>query len=160
MIKKFFQKHPTLWEVFKFLLIGGSATVIDFLAMSLTLYLFKPKAYGGLIDVFFGSVYSPTLTATVVGTAVGFAFGLIFNYIFSLIFVFTAKDTTRARSPLGFAAFAGLSVIGLAIHVLGMYVGYDVLKINEWVVKIILTVIVMIFNYLSRKYLLFNKNKS
>ena len=45
MIKKFIEKHPTLWEIFKFLLVGGGATVVDFVVMSITLYMFAPDKY-------------------------------------------------------------------------------------------------------------------
>ena len=159
MIKKFIEKHPRLWEIFKFLIVGGGATVVDFFVMSVTLYLFAPHNYNGFLSVFFGSPYTPTTLATVTGTALGFVFGLVFNYIFSLIFVFSGSDTTKAKSGTGFIVFTLLSSVGLVIHVLGMYVGFDLLRINEWLVKIILTAIVLVFNYVSRKKILFNKDK-
>jgi len=159
ILQKFAEKHPTVWEIFKFLLVGGGATVIDFVAMSVTLYLFAPDKYDGFFTVFYGSDYTPTTLATVVGTAVGFLIGLVFNYVFSLIFVFSASDTTKARSGGGFIAFAALSAVGLAIHLLGMYVGYDLLGWNEWIIKIILTLVVLVFNYLTRKLLLFKNKK-
>ncbi|MBQ9710224.1 MAG: GtrA family protein [Clostridia bacterium] len=159
MIKKFIEKHPTLWEIFKFLLVGGGATVVDFVVMSVTLYLFAPKYYNGFFSVFFGSGYEPQTVATVVGTALGFIFGLVFNYILSLVFVFSGSDTSKAKTGGGFLAFAGLSAVGLVIHILGMYVGYDLLGINEWIVKIVLTLVVLVFNYLTRKLLLFKNKK-
>ncbi len=158
-IKQFISAHPRLWEIFKFLIVGGGATVIDFLAMSVTLYLFKPSAYDGFFKVFYGSGYTPTTAATVTGTAVGFLVGLVFNYIFSVIFVFSSSDTGKAKTGMGFVIFAALSAVGLAMHVVGMYLGYDLLHINEWVVKIFLTLVVLVFNYFSRKLILFNKEK-
>ncbi len=55
--------------------------------------------------------------------------------------------------------FTLLSVVGLAIHLLGMWVGYDLLHINEWIVKIVLTVVVLIYNYISKRLFLFRKQK-
>ena len=159
MIKEFIQKHPRLWEIIKFLIVGGGATVVDFITMSLILYAFAPNEYNSVLSVFYGASYEPATLATVVGTAVGFLFGLVFNYIFSVIFVFSASNTEKARTGGGFAAFAGLSAVGLGIHILGMYIGFDLLKINEWVVKILLTAVVLVFNYVSRKFLLFSKPK-
>ena len=159
MIKRLIQKYPTLWEIFKFLLVGGGATVVDFVVMSITLYLFAPKYYDGFFSVFYGSGYEPTTIATITGPAMGFIFGLVFNYVFSLIFVFTGSDTTKAKTGGGFLIFAALSAVGLVIHVVGMYVGFDLLQINEWVVKIVLTLVVLVFNYLSRKFILFKNKK-
>lgn len=155
MIKDFIKKHPRLWEIFKFLLVGGTATVIDFVVMSLVLYLFAPESYDGVISVFYHPDYAPSAVATVVATGSGFAVGLVFNYVFSLIFVFSGSDTSKAGTGGGFAIFAALSSVGLAIHLLGMYLLSGVAGINEWIVKIFLTVAVLVFNYLTRKYLLF-----
>ena len=55
--------------------------------------------------------------------------------------------------------FAAISTVGLAIHMIGMYIGFDLLGGNEWIVKMILTLVVMVFNYLTRKRLLFNNKK-
>lgn len=134
--------------------------MVDFLAMSLVLYAFAPDKYPTFISIFYGSGYEPTAVASIVGTAVGFTVGLVFNYFFSLIFVFTASDTTSAKTAGGFLKFAALSAIGLVIHVAGMYIFNGVFSLNEWIVKIVLTAVVLLFNYVSRKFLLFNKKKT
>lgn len=36
-----------------------------------------------------------------------------------------------------------------------MYVGFDVLHINEWIVKIVLTIIVLIYNYITKRLIIF-----
>lgn len=154
-LKRIIEKYPRLWEIFKFLLIGGLATIVDYLFMALTLYILKPSAYPTFLSMFFGNDYVPPVYASVLGTAVGFLFGLLFNYLFSLIFVFTASDTSKAKGTKGFAIFAGLSLIGLGIHTLGMYIGVELMHINQWIMKIILTVIVLVFNYITRKKILF-----
>ena len=159
MSENFTEKHPLLWEIFKFLIVGGGATAVDFATMSAVIYFFAPEEYGNFSEVFFGSAYTPSTIATVTGTTIGFLAGLVFNYIFSLIFVFTASDTSKAKTAGGFMVFAVLSSVGLMIHIVGMYVGYDLLKINEWIVKIILTLIVLFFNYVTRKKILFSTKK-
>jgi len=85
--------------------------------------------------------------------------GLLFNYVFSILLVFNKTDTTFAKTKKGFLVFTLLSLIGLLIHTLGMAVGYGILKINEWIIKIFLTIVVLIFNYISRKTIIFNKQK-
>ena len=70
------------------------------------------------------------------------------------------SEKGKSKSVYGFTVFAILSAIGLGIHLVGMYIGYDLLGINEWIVKIILTAIVMVYNYVSKKLLLFKKIKA
>ena len=55
--------------------------------------------------------------------------------------------------------FVVLSVVGLLINMGGMYVGYDLLGINEWITKIIMTIIVLVYNYISRKLFIFKKKE-
>lgn len=41
-----------------------------------------------------------------------------------------------------------------------MYVGFDVLHINEWIVKIVLTIIVLIYNYITKRLIIFKRSVS
>ena len=157
-IKSFFNNHKTLAEIFRFLLVGGTATVIDFFCMSLFIFIFNAPGYNNsLINVFL-SRGEASVWSVVVGTGVGFIISLIFNYLASVFFVF--QNNTFAKTKLGAIFFTILAVAGLGIHTLFMYVGYDLLHINEWVVKITLTLVVMVFNYLTRKFLIFKKENN
>jgi len=159
VIKKLIAKYPTLWEMFKFLLVGGIATIIDFLIMGLVLYLWDPVRYShNFLNVFFSSV-KPTTTAAVVGTGIGFGISLLFNYLLSVFFVFTGKNcsTAKAKTTSGFSLFAILGIIGLGIHTLGMWIFFSTMNLNEWAIKIFFTLVVLVFNYYTRKKLIFNK---
>lgn len=159
LLTNFANKYPKLYEIFKFIIVGGFATVIDMLTMAIVLYIANPKIYDyNFINTVLGDA-NPSNTITIIATGVGFLFGLIFNYIFSIIFVFTQTNTDFAKTKKGFVAFTLLSLIGFLIHTFGMAIGYGILKINEWIVKIVLTFAVLIFNYITRKKLIFNKQK-
>ena len=155
-LKKWNEKHPLLMEIVRFCIVGGLATVVDMVVMGVVLYLFEPELYPHFYNVWIGGG-EPSTLATVVGTGAGFILGLFVNYFLSVLFVFEEKG--KSKSVFGFTVFAVLSVIGLGIHLLGMYIGYDLLHINEWIVKIILTAVVMVYNYVSKKLLLFKKAK-
>lgn len=154
-INSFQKAHPGFCEVVRFLIVGGIATLIDMFVMGLVLYAFEPSLYPKFYNIWFGGG-EPRTVATVVGTASGFLSGLIVNYIFSVLFVFNNKG--KSKSVGGFIVFALLSAVGLGIHVGGMYLGYNVLGINEWIVKIALTLIVLVYNYISKRMLLFRKS--
>jgi len=145
-----------LAEIIRFLIVGGLATIIDFLAMGITLYAFNPNLYPHFYNVWIGGG-NPTTLATIIGTAIGFIAGLLFNYIFSIIFVFQEKG--NSRSAKGFVLFTLLSLGGLLIHIIGMYIGYNLLGINEWILKILFTLVVLAYNYITRKLIIFTTAK-
>lgn len=152
-IKALFKKYPVLGEIFRFCLVGGVATVVDFFVMGVTLYFFEPELYPNFLNVFFGGKGDSSLTANMVGTGLGFLVGLVVNYFLSVFFVFLHKG--NSKSATGFLQFALLSAVGLGLHEVGMYVMNDLFGVNEWVVKIVMTVVVLIYNYISRKLLIF-----
>ncbi len=152
-IKAFFVKYPTLAEIFRFCIVGGIATVVDFFVMGIVLYAFEPSLYSNFFSVFFGESGRSSLLANMVGTGAGFLVGLVVNYVLSVAFVFLHKG--NSKTALGFLEFALLSAVGLGLHELGMYLMNDLLGVNEWIVKILMTAIVLVYNYVSRKLLIF-----
>lgn len=141
-------------EILRFCIVGGVATVVDFLVMGITLYIFNPSLYPNFFNVFYGGG-TPTVLASCVGTGAGFIAGLIVNYVLSVLFVFDEKGNSKTFS--GFVVFALLSAGGLAINVLGMYLFVDLAHWNEWLIKIMLTLVVLVYNYLTRKLIIFRK---
>ena len=157
LIKDQRMKHPKFCEIIRFLIVGGIATIIDMLVMASIIYFSNRNMYPeGFLSVFLTSNSASSLLV-VLATAIGFIIGLIFNYIFSIIYVYD-NNNNYAKSKKGFILFSVLSAIGLLIQSLGMFLGYSVIGINEWIVKIILVLVVLIFNYITRKIFIFNKN--
>lgn len=152
LIRSFTTKYPRLAEIIRFLIVGGLATLIDYFVMGIVLYCFDPSLYPYFYNVWVGGG-TPSTLATIVGTGIGFCVSLVFNYTFSLLFVFQEKG--NARSAKGFILFAILSIGGLLINMGGMYLGYHLLHMNEWLVKIFFTIVVLIYNYVTRKIFLF-----
>lgn len=152
LIQKLTNQYPRLSEIIRFLIVGGLATIVDYLAMGVVLYLFNPSLYPHFYNVWIGGE-NPSTIATVIGTGIGFIAGLIFNYVFSILFVFHEKG--ESRSAKGFLLFSLFAFGGLLIHLLGMYVGYDLLRINEWIVKTFFTLVVLVYNYITRKLFIF-----
>lgn len=143
-LKRMREKYPTLMEIVRFLIVGGLATGVDFLVMKITcVILADMNAEEGI--------------ANVIGTGCGFCVGLLVNYFLSVLFVFENKG--KSKTAGGFFVFALLSAVGLLIHLVGMYIGNTLWGINEWIVKIFLTAVVLVYNYLSKRLLLFKKDK-
>lgn len=153
-LTKLHRKYPVLTEILRFLIVGGLATAVDMLVMALVQYLFEPALYPDFLSLF---TTDGSPASFVAGTACGFTVGLLVNYALSVLFVFEHKG--KSRSAYGFIVFALLSLGGLALHILGMYLGNGVFKLNGWAVKIVLTIIVLVYNYLTKRLILFRDKK-
>lgn len=158
-MKNFINKHKELLlEICRFLLVGGLATIIDYLFYLLSFYLIF-KALNEQLNI-------------VLSTAVGFIFGNIFNYIFSIIFVYKgAKENKTTQTFKAFMTFTIIGVIGLLIKI-GCQLGGNYLVdlifkdtngFLAWflntVVYCFATLIVLVWNYVIRKLTIFKEKK-
>jgi putative flippase GtrA len=82
-------------------------------------------------------------------TTISFIVAVVFNYLASMRFVFAHKVELKRHHE--FMIFVVLSVIGLGINDLAMWLGTDVLLIDYRLTKIVVTAIVMVFNFVTRK---------
>ena len=154
-------KRELFWEIFRFLLVGGTATVVDYAVFYLFRQWLLPAA---LLD---GNTWN--VISLVIATAFGFCIGLLVNWILSVKFVFRAvKNKVEAHSTKGFAIFSIIGLIGLGITELGMLLLVHIfptitlfgvteflLPWKEWLAKAIMTCIVLVFNYVGRKIFVF-----
>lgn len=154
-IKAFLMRPTRACEILRFLIVGGIATAVDYFAMGVTIYLLSPSLYPDFFSVFFRADIDPSLPAKLLGTGIGFIFGLVANYLLSVFFVFNEKGMSKTAK--GFLAFALFSAVGFILHEVGMYIMSDLLSINQWAVKTILTLVVLSYNYLSRRAFIFKK---
>lgn len=116
----------------KFGLVGGIAFLIDYGIMVL------------LTEVF-GVNY-------LISATISFTVSVIFNYLASMRYVFTHKEGLSRRRE--FVIFIVLSVIGLGLNDLCMWLFTGVLGISYLISKIIATAIVMVYNFITRKLFL------
>ena len=155
-------KKEIVLEIVRFLLVGSLSTIIDYT----TYYIFREWVR---CPSFFPS-NAWNVFSLLLSTALGFAAGLIVNWTLSVKFVFRAvKDKEKASSKYSFFLFAVFGVFGLFITEIGMPVGvlslpeFAVfglsellgLPMKEWVMKAVMTVVVLIFNYWARKRFIF-----
>ena len=118
-----------LVQIFNFGIVGVVATVIDFLF----LYFFKDICH-------FHLVISNTLS---------FCISVLYNYWASMTFVF---DVNKNKSKkCNFVLFIIFSVIGLILNDILVWFISDKLSIYYLVSKVIATIIVMVFNFITRK---------
>ena len=119
-------------QFMKFGIVGVIAFVIDY-------------GFMVLLTEVFGVPY-------LISTTVSFIISVIFNYFASMRFVFKRKDDMSRRRE--FIIFVVLSVIGLVINDVFMWLMVDFLFIDYRISKIVVTFIVAVWNFVTRKIFL------
>lgn len=119
-------------QFMKFGIVGVIAFVIDY-------------GFMALLTEVFGVPY-------LISTTVSFIISVIFNYFASMRFVFKRKDDMSRRRE--FIIFVVLSVIGLVINDVFMWLMVDFLFIDYRISKIVVTFIVAVWNFVTRKIFL------
>lgn len=119
-------------QIIKFGIVGGLAFLIDYGIMVLCKEVFK-------FDV-------------LVAAGFGFTVSVIFNYIASVKWVFNVNENNSKSKQ--FITFIIFSIIGLIITEIIMYIGTDIMKVSYLIVKVGATLIVMVFNFITRKLFL------
>lgn len=116
----------------KFGVVGVICTLIDYAIMIALVELFNV----------------PYLIAC----AISFSVSVVINYILSMRFVFASRDDLSKQKE--FVIFAALSIAGLLLTELFMWVMVDMMSIHYMFSKILVTGIVMVFNFVTRKIFL------
>ncbi|MDO4182776.1 MAG: GtrA family protein [Coriobacteriia bacterium] len=119
-------------QIMKFSVVGVIAFVIDYGLLV-------------LLTSVFGVHY-------LISATISFTVSVIFNYVASMRYVFTHKEgMSRTRE---FVIFVVLSVIGLGINNLLMWLGTDLVSIPYFITKFFATAVVMVWNFVTRKMFL------
>ena len=121
-----------LAQFMKFGIVGVMAFVIDYGFM-----IFLTEVFG---------------VPYLISTTVSFIVSVIFNYFASMRFVFKRKDDMSRKRE--FIIFVVLSVIGLVINDVFMWLMVDFLYIDYRISKIVVNFIVAVWNFVTRKIFL------
>lgn len=147
-----------LLEMIRYGLVGALATLVDWAVLYLgTEFLFSPLKEN--------AVYPAHVLS--------FLAGLTVNFILSNVFVFTADSQKgKGNSVKAFLLFAIIGVIGLGMTELGAWIadtlygsGTVVWTIGSFevkvylIAKVIMTAIVLLWNYLARKFLIYDRKE-
>ena len=120
-------------QLIKFGLVGGIAFLID---------------YG--IMVFLTEVFK---ISSLISAAISFTVSVIFNYIASVKWVFDVDKEKNSKTK-ELVVFILLSIVGLGINELIMWIMDKEFGIYYMISKIVATIVVMCYNFITRKLFL------
>lgn len=134
----------TFGEFARYIMVGGTAFLVDagivFVSRE---FLFMDLSYGLYFAV-----------------ALGFATGLLVNYWLSIIYVFKkGKDKTRGRRLIVLIIFVVIGLLGFGLTELGMYFGSTYTSLHYMLVKVVVSGIVMLWNFTARKIIVFGDSR-
>ncbi len=130
--------HNAYTQFFRYIFVGGIATAVDWSVLELFYTVFETNLY--------------------VATAIGFAFGLTTNYLLSKFFAF--KGTPTDKSVVGeMLIFLITGLIGLGLTEGIMWAMTIALCLHHLLSKAVATVIVLLWNFGSKKILLYRKRR-
>lgn len=153
-------EKPTLMQqIARFGLVGVICFVIDLAVYRLSNFVFEQT---GIAAGFPQYIY--------VSLAAGFIVSVVVNYILSMRYVFVRKDNMSRQRE--FTIFLILSIIGLLVNELCMFIGIDLIYANwpwlqgimsrhfaqNWFFKFGATGVVMVYNFITRKMFLEKKD--
>ena len=118
-----------LVQIFKFIIVGCVSTCIDFMF----LYIFRDICKLPLI----------------ISNTLSFCISVIYNYWASMVFVFNVKAEKNNNKT--FFIFILFSVIGLLLNNVIVWCVTNLFDVYYMLSKIVATIFVMIFNFVTRK---------
>lgn len=151
--------NKLLAQIAKFGLVGVICFIIDYVVYRIFNVVFEVTGVASAFSQYY-----------LISAFLGFCISVVCNYILSFKFVFERKEDISRKKE--FVIFLTLSVIGLGINELCLWLGIDVIYKNFiWMQGIMsesfakdiffkfgATGVVMVYNFITRKIFLEKKN--
>ena len=133
-------------EQIMYLFVGGGTTVVDWVVFYILNFLIPDLSAIGFFTRF----------PNAIEYTVAWASAVLFAYWASKYFVF---ETAKKEGFAQFMRFVGSRVLTLILSLVGDFVLTGLFKMNEFIAKLIISVAVVIINYITSKLLVFNKKE-
>lgn len=133
---KILKKETTDWKIqlFRYVIVGGISFIVDY---SL---LFVLTEHVGLHYI--------------VSATISFIAGLIVNYTISTNWIF--RNSKLSNTIVEFIIYGAIGVVGLVLNNILLYLFTDILHIHYMISKLITAALVMGWNFVGRRIILFN----
>lgn len=135
-------------EVILYLIVGGGTTVVDWVIFTVFALFVPPLGNEG--------DFVRRISPNILAYSIAWLGAVIFAYILSRLFVF---EQTGEKIIPQFAKFFGSRILTLVLSIVGDIILSGLLGMNPFIAKAIISVAVIIINYITGKFLVFRKKK-
>ena len=136
-MKKLWDLFLTYKEIILYVFFGGMTTIVNLVSYALFTRLLNINDY---VAIFLSWVLA-----------------VFFAYITNKIWVFESKSREFKELFREITSFAAARVATLGLEYVVMFIGVDILFINDMLVKVFAQVLVIVANYLFSKLFIFKK---
>lgn len=134
-------KQHVIGQFVRYFFTGGLAFVVDFGVFALAFYYF---------DLHY-----------LVANLIGLMGGNVVNYLLSIGWVFSAQKRKMEKHRLvEIIVFVLISLVGMTLNEFLMFVFVGLLVLQEMISKVGAAIIVLLYNFFARKYILFKRDPS
>ncbi|MGN1095190.1 MAG: GtrA family protein [Eubacteriales bacterium] len=138
-------------EQITYLIVGALTTAVDWIIYTVFV-LFVPSVGGEFLE---------RISPNILSYSIAWLSAVVFSYFASRLFVFKPTGENMGRQ---FIKFLGSRFLTLVISILGDILLCGELAVinigNPWIAKLIISVAVVILNYITSKWLVFTKKKA
>jgi putative flippase GtrA len=124
-------------QIIRYFISGGIAATVDFGLLY-------------LLTEFLGLYY-------LLSAVISFSVGLLITYLFSVTWIFNQRRISNRWIEL--LVFSVIGVVGLLLTYLFMQYFTEVIKLHYMLSKVLTTIIVFFWNFLTKRFILFTGKK-
>lgn len=150
-IKTLLDNHRQLQELAMYLIFGVLTTAVNWAA-----YLLLTWALG-LRQTLPGS--TPYLIISNIGQIVGWVLSVLFAFVTNKRYVFRSHSENRKGVWRELGLFVSARVASLLLFDLGLFTVLQLCGMNDKWDKLLMNVLVIVFNYVASRFVIFKKKK-
>lgn len=150
-IKTLLENHRQLQELAMYLIFGVLTTAVNWVA-----YLLITWALG-LRQTLPGS--TPYLIISNIGQIVGWVLSVLFAFVTNKRYVFRSHSENRKGVWRELGLFVSARVASLLLFDLGLFTVLQLCGMNDKWDKLLMNVLVIVFNYVASRFVIFKKKK-
>lgn len=139
-MKKILALYKKYEEILNYLIFGVLTTIISILTYALFTNMFS-------IGIFISNILS-------------WLIAVLFAFITNKLFVFKSKNENLSGNIIECLKFYASRLFSLGAESLILFIGVNLMHINDMIIKVIAQVIVIVLNYILSKLLVFKKKNN
>ena len=150
-IKTLLENHRQLQELAMYLIFGVLTTAVNWAA-----YLLLTWALGLRQTL---PVSTPYLIISNIGQIVGWVLSVLFAFVTNKRYVFRSHSENRKGVWRELGLFVSARVASLLLFDLGLFTVLQLCGMNDKWDKLLMNVLVIVFNYVASRFVIFKKKK-